>query len=54
MKIPEMLIPGVKSGVLWTATLTLLFLLLYGPSSELIDIYIALPFFMISYFLFFY
>ncbi len=53
MKIPKVLIPEVTSGIVWTATLTLLFLLLYGTSSEILDICVALPFFMLSYFLFF-
>ena len=53
MKIVKVLIPEMKGSAIWTAVLTLLFLFLCGPSSEILDICVALPFFMLSYFLFF-
>ena len=47
-------LPGtLKKSALWTALLTLLFLLIYGPSNSFSDMGIALPYFVVFYFFFF-
>ena len=43
----------LKSGAVWTGVLTLLFLLLYGSVNVVSDMVIALPFFIVFYYLFF-
>ena len=53
MKTTKELRLELKRSALWTSLLTLLFVLLYGSSGTVHDILIALPFFIIFYFIFF-
>lgn len=53
MKITSELLREIKKSAVWTALLTLLFLLFYSKTSTLNDIVIALPFFIVLYFSFF-
>ncbi len=53
MKISTLLNQELKSSALWTTGLTVLFLLLYGLVNAISDTAIALPFFVLFYYLFF-
>ena len=53
METPKALIQELKSSIIWTALLTVLFLLLYSSVNVITDIAIALPFFIAFYYLFF-
>jgi len=47
-------LPGdLRKSALWTALLTLLFLLFYAPANALTEMIIALPFFIVFYYCFF-
>lgn len=46
-------LPGdLRKSALWTALLTLLFLLFYAPANALTEMIIALPFFIVFYYCF--
>ncbi len=53
MENPKALIQELKSSLLWSTLLTTLFLLLYGSVGLFSDVAIALPFFILFYYLFF-
>ena len=53
MKSTNELSRELKKSAIWTALLTLLFLLFYGPSNALAALIIALPFFIVFYYCFF-
>ena len=53
MKTNKELVREFKTSTLWTVALTLVFLLLYGPKNMVLDMAIALPFFLVFYFSFF-
>ena len=53
MKISTLLNQELKSSALWTTGLTVLFLLLYRSANAICDTAIALPFFVLFYYLFF-
>ena len=53
MESSKILSQEFKSSGMWTAALTLLFLLFYGSVNAIADMMIALPFFVLFYYLFF-